>query len=213
MKKINFRWIVILLLLFLSFPMTVYGAGWMDGGNSSDGGSADKNIITDEAQEPTIKQRLQEYCSFWSFGYDWGDAYSNLNDYDENSVNGYAVMVDTETGGRGSVRDSGCEDIMEFQGYYYYDIKLTTSSEDNTGAVGYTRRTYYKYVELKKEDRTFNGGSSYVFSGASTGIWLYYSSDTTSDSLQQTQTELNLIDVFTGNSLADETTPYWERMK
>lgn len=215
MKRINlnFKIIIMFLFLFFMFPLSVYAAGWADGGSSADGGNAlenDKNVIKDEVKEPSIKQRLQEYCSFWSDGSAFGSSYSALAQNDTNSINGYAKMVDTTTGGRGAVRDS-VEAVEDYQGYYYYDIKITVASDDNTGESGYSRRTYYKYIELKKEDRTFNN-TNYSFGGASTGIWLYYSNDQVADSNRDVQTELEMIDVFTGTSLGSEITPYWEQI-
>lgn len=208
MKRINlkFKIIIMFLLLFLMFPISV-SAGKTDFEKTDE---TNKNIINDEAKEMDVITRLNQYCSFYSSGWAFGSAYSGLDQIDENSINGYAKLLDTTTGGRGAVRDS-VEAVEDYQGYMYYDIKITTSNEADAGEHGYSRRTYYKYIQLKKEDRTFNN-TNYSFGGASTGIWLYYSNDQVADSNRDIQTELEMIDVFTGTSLGSEITPYWEQI-
>ena len=213
MKHINlkFKIIIMFLLLFLVTPLSV-SAGILDGGSTGDGvEKTDKNVIDSDLDHLSVKNRLVEYTSFISDGAFGGSgAYSALAQPDENSINGYAKLVDTTTGGRAAVRQNS-EVIENYQGFYYYDIKITVAGEVDWNGVAYSRRTYYKYIQLKKENRTFNS-TNYSFGGASTGIWLYYSNDQVVDKETSYQTDLQLIDVFTGTSLGADMIPYWDQM-
>ena len=159
----------------------------------------------------------------------------------------YAALVDPNTGGRTNTSNVS-ESVQEFQGYYFYDIKISTWAEDENGLVepanSYTRRIYFKYVELKKEirgqdsatsrgaiygnDKTENGGNGKSCNNntdVSTGIWLYFLSNKTTDDVKNgltsidgeeknpsTETGLMLIDVFTGSALDEDRLPYWENL-
>ena len=103
MKRIDlkFKIIIMFLLLFLMFPISV-SAGKTDFEKTDE---TNKNIINDEAKEMDVITRLNQYCSFYSSGWAFGSAYSGLDQIDENSINGYSKLLDTTTGGRAAVRE------------------------------------------------------------------------------------------------------------
>ena len=143
-KKEKFKILLLFILLFLMFPITV-NAGRVDQMEQ------EKPIVKDEAKDN--EGRLNEYCSYVSSK----ETNSEYGKPDSNAImdGGYpkAPLIDTINWTGRNNTSIASEDVLEYEGFYYFDIKRTLYDGTNFGGMAYARRTYFKFVELKKEVR------------------------------------------------------------